>query len=650
MNFSSKISVGLAVSMVIGCPLTASGGDFDQDVKPLLGKYCIKCHSGEDANGDIDFSTISTTDDVDAAFETWESVVKHLQAGTMPPEDERQPADNERNRIFAWYESFVNNIEAQPAVFKPRRLSATEYRNTLRSIFGFDLQVAIIEAEQTVAERSMVLKLLPTDPPGRSGFQNDTHQNPLTTVIWDQYSFLVDAALEQLFSPERRAELRTFTGSDRVGDLTSKQAERLLRVFLLRARRRTLPESDVAQIVSRLQDKSSAELLATVKFEIKTVLMSPAFIYRGLLVTVQREKQQSVDMFELAERLSYFLWADMPDDRLLSLAADNALAEPTVYAAQIDRMLASPKARSLADDFAVQWLALNEIEHVSDNVPQMVALKSQPIDFMHYLFTADQPLLQLIDSDIAFISPHTSRHYGPDARQMTRYVKQKGIEVEIVPNQKIKLEHAIERGGILTMPGVLAMNKGPIQRGAWILERVLGQQLPEPPADVGQVPPNSADEHLTFRQRFEQHRSNPSCAVCHDRIDPLGFALQDFDRGGQYLRSNNYRPPKRRKSREQPADTKSQIDTSGQLPSGETFENITELKQILTTSQRNAVLRNIVKRTMSYALCRQLMINDRPTINLIVEQMDETSGTWRDLFHAVANSVAFREMRRSPDN
>ncbi|MCP4510715.1 MAG: DUF1587 domain-containing protein, partial [Fuerstiella sp.] len=169
MNFSSKISVGLAVSMVIGCPLTASGGDFDQDVKPLLGKYCIKCHSGEDANGDIDFSTISTTDDVDAAFETWESVVKHLQAGTMPPEDERQPADNERNRIFAWYESFVNNIEAQPAVFKPRRLSATEYRNTLRSIFGFDLQVAIIEAEQTVAERSMVLKLLPTDPPGRSG-------------------------------------------------------------------------------------------------------------------------------------------------------------------------------------------------------------------------------------------------------------------------------------------------------------------------------------------------------------------------------------------------------------------------------------------------------------------------------------------------
>ena len=140
--------------------------------------------------------------------------------------------------------------------------------------------------------------------------------------------------------------------------------------------------------------------------------MSPAFIYRGLLVSRQHGKRQSVDAFELAERLSYFLWADMPDDQLMSLAADKTLADPNVYATQIDRMLASPKARSLADNFAVQWLALNEIEHVSDNVPQMVALKSQPIDFMHYLFTEDRPLLELINSQTAFISPHTSRLYG----------------------------------------------------------------------------------------------------------------------------------------------------------------------------------------------------------------------------------------------
>ena len=649
MSLPSNISIVLAITIAVSFPFAAARADFDRDVKPLLGKYCVKCHSGDDANGEVDFSAINTTDDVDAAFETWESVVEHLHAGTMPPKDEMQPADDERNRVFAWHEDFVHNIEARPAVFKPRRLSATEYRNTLQSIFGFDLQVAIIEAEQTVAERSMVIKLLPTDPPGRSGFQNDTHRNPLTTVVWDQYSFLIDAALEQLFSPERSTELKVFTGSGRVEDMTTEQAEHLFRLFLLRAWRRTVPEVVVEQIVSRLQDKSGDDRLAAVKFEMKTVLMSPAFIYRGLLITGLRGQRRSVDTFELAERLSYFLWADMPDDQLLALAADETLAEPAVYAAQIDQMLASPKARNLANDFAVQWLALNEIEHVSDNVPQMVALRSQPIDFMHYLFTENRPLLELIDSQTAFISPHTSRLYGADARQMTKYVKQKGIEVEIVPNQKIKLEHAVERGGILTMPGVLAMNKGPIQRGTWILERILGQELPEPPADVGQVPPNNGDEHLTFRQRFEQHRSNPSCAVCHDRIDPLGFALQDFDNGGQYLRSENYRAPKRRKRGDQSSDTKSQIDTSGHLPSGETFENIIELKQILMTSQRESVLRNIVERTMSYALCRQLIIHDRPTVNSIVEQMNETNGTWRDLFHAVANSVAFQETILSAD-
>ncbi|MDG1895119.1 MAG: DUF1592 domain-containing protein [Fuerstiella sp.] len=649
--FSSRdISVAFLVCIAISYPFAVAGADFDVHVKPLLSKYCVKCHGGEEANGDVDFSKISTTEDIDTAFETWESVVRHLRAGTMPPQDQVQPDDEERNRFFEWYQNFVDNVEVQPAVFQSRRLSANEYRNTLRSLFGFDLQVAIIEAEQTIAERSMVLKLLPTDPPGGSGFQNDTHQNPLTTIIWDQYSFLADAALEQLFLRERSTQLEKFTGSESVTEMTSEQAERLLRLFLMRAWRRTVPEADVEQVVSKVRERNGAELLTALKFEMKTVLMSPAFIYRGLLVSGQHGKRQSVDAFELAERLSYFLWADMPDDQLMSLAADKTLADPNVYATQIDRMLASPKSRNLADDFAVQWLALNEIEHVSDNVPQMVALKSQPIDFMHYLFTEDRPLLELINSQTAFISPHTSRLYRGDAAQMTKYVKQKGIEVEIVPNQKIKLEHAVERGGILTMPGVLAMNKGPIQRGTWILERILGQELPEPPADVGQVPPNNSDEHLTFRQRFEQHRSNPSCAVCHDRIDPLGFALQDFDNGGQYVRSANYRAPKRRKRNELSSDATSQIDTSGRLPSGESFADITELKQILSTSQRESVLRNIVEKTMSYALCRRLKIHDRPTVNLIVKQMSETNGTWRDLIHAIANSVAFRETILSADN
>ena len=287
-------------------------------------------------------------------------------------------------------------------------------------------------------------------------------------------------------------------------------------------------------------------------------------------------------------------------------------------------MLASPRARSLAEVFAVEWFTLNEIEHVSNNPPHMVAMKSQPIDYMHFLFTEDRPLLELIDSDTTFTNPFTARHYGADSRQMKRYRKQKGIEVEIVPNQKISLEQTKVRGGIITMPGVLAMNRGPIIRGTWVLERILGEELPEPPANVGQVPPNRGGQKLSFRERFEQHRSNPTCAVCHDKIDPLGFALQSFGNGGEF--------------RQNPED-----DTAGRLPSGETFDDIMGLKEILTTSQRESVVRNIVKRTMSYALCRRLHVYDRPTVEAIVGKMLETNGTWRDLFHEIANSIPFRE-------
>jgi hypothetical protein len=651
-----------AAALIVSLAGIASAADFQSDVKPFLLKYCAECHSGKEANADIDFTLIETSDHVDAAFETWEAVVEQLRAHTMPPEDETQPTDEARKKVFNWYAEFVRGAEARPAPFRARRLSVSEYRNTLRSVFGFDLEIAVAEAEQTISERSRVVKLLPIDPPGKSGFKNDTHENPLTVVVWDQYSYLVDAGLEELFSPQRRQELEAFTGSissvskndsskndsskndssKNRAQITNEQAKQLIRKFVPRAWRRGVPSEELDKICERIEGLSGRDLTKAVKFELKTVLMSPSFVYRGLRMPIKSAERQAVDNYELAERLSYFLWADMPDDQLIARAADGTLTEPAMFEAEIDRMIGSPKARSLADVFAVEWFTLKEIENLVNNPPNMVALKSQPLDFMNYLFTENRPLLELVDSDTAFISPFTAGHYGPDSKQMKRYVKQRGIEVEIVPNQKIQLNETAERGGILTMPGILAMNKGPIIRGVWILERILGEHLPEPPANVGQVAGNKRGENLTFRQRFEQHRSNATCAVCHNKIDPLGFALEGFNGGGGYM-LKNYKPSKKDLKKGEPPAKPNGIDTSGQLPTGEKFDGIVELKKILTTSQREQVLRNIVKRTMSYALCRKLKIHDQPTVESIVKQMDESNGTWRDLFQAVANSPQFRE-------
>ena len=598
-----------------------ASASFETEAKPFLEKYCVDCHSdGDQAKGKVDLSTMTSTN-FEERFEHWESAIKRIMNREMPPEDSAQPTDEERQRLLKWYQARIDSVEPHPGFFTPRRLCATEYRKTLRSLFGFDLEVAIIEAEQTVVEKSLVMKLLQTDPPGASGFRNDTHGNPLTTTLWDQYSYLADAGLAELFSQKRRSMLEEITGPIPQTGIQLEHAEKLIRSFVPRAFRRNVADEKLDRIVSSLEQSSDLE--AATKTELKTVLMSAGFMFRGLLMEGETGKQQAVDNYELAERLSYFVWGDMPDAELLELASAGTLANPDVFAAQIERLINSPKSINLADDFASQWLTLDQVAKQSVNPPQAEALRSQPIDYMHHLFMDDRPLLELIDSKTAFVNPFTAKFYGADSKQMVRYRKQKGIEVEIVPNQKISLVQTKTRGGILTMPGILEMNRGPVIRGTWMLERILGEELPEPPADVGQIPANPPGKNLTFRERFEMHRSKPTCAICHDKIDPLGFALQRYD--GPNYKGN--------------AD----VDTTGQLPTGESFKDFAGLKQILVTSQSETVIRNIVKRTLSYALCRKLEIFDRPTVDKIVDELVASNGTYRDLVHQVATSLPFQQ-------
>ena len=627
------------------CGIADADEQFRQDVLPVLKTYCTRCHGeGDELHGDVNLLTTDVDEGVEQRYALWERAVELVTSGVMPPEDQPQPAASEKKLLSKWFQHrFVDSVAAHPGMFRPRRLSAHEYRNTLHSMLGFTLDVAIVEAEQTVSERSLVMKLLPDDPPGPSGFQNDTSANPLTTVIWDQYSYLSDFGLEQLFSLQRRSELEAYTGTIAGEFLTVDQAERMLRTFMRRAYRRRLPGENSEAACSTLHGKQGAELHGALLTQLKTVLMSPTFLYRGLLMDVARNEPVHVDDFELAERLSYFLWADMPDQELMQVAEAGQLHETDQLHDQVRRMLASPRARNLAEDFCVQWFSLSEIQHVSDNPPIVDALQSQPIDFLHYLITDGRPITELLDCDTSFVNPHTARYYPHDRGQMVAYKKQYGIEIEAIPNQKIQLRNTPERGGLLTMPGVLAMNRGPILRGTWILERILGEHLPDPPPDVGQVPINEPGQKLTFRQRFEQHRSNPTCAVCHDKIDPLGFALQAYDVSGAFKGAASKRRKRRKDSTPYDDDVDEALDSSGRLPSGEKFADFSGLKKLLVTSQRERFLRNVVRRSLSYALCRKLSLRDRPTVEAIVRQLADGDGTFHELIFAIVDSLPFRE-------
>ncbi len=632
---------------------SADGDTYKLTIKPLLTEYCLKCHGeGDEIEAEVDFAKINTKAEVDKSFEVWKTALELIANGSMPPEDNPQPSKVEKEKLKAWYQKrFITSVKAHPGFFRPRRLSAHEYRNTLHTLLGFPLEVAIREAEQTVVEKSLVMKLLPTDPPGKSGYKNDTAGNPITTVILIQYSYLIDNALEKLFSSQYRSALEVYTGKVEGKNITRAQATRMLRLLARRAWRRPVGEKTLTKSFAAIKDKEGKELQSALKVELKNILMSPKFIYRGLLMDIKQDIQQPVDDFELAERLSYFLWGDMPDEELMQLATKNKLSDPAIYRAQVDRMLTSNKSRNLAEDMGVQWFSLNEIDKVSNNPPVKDALKSQPIDYLNYLFTQKRPLIELIDSDFTFMNPHTAKFYPKDRGQMTRYRKQKGIEVERVPNQQIKLKQTPERGGLLTMPGLLAMNRGPVLRGTWILERILGEHLPDPPANVGTVPNNKRGMNLTFRQRFEAHRSKKTCAVCHNKIDPLGFSLQAYNASGGFISKTNLnseknkkKKRKRNKKRKHTSETNiSSIDTSGQLPTGETFRDFQGLKKILVTSQRERLIHTIVQRMMAYALCRKLEIYDKPTVDEIVKDLHDHDGTFHDLIHKITNSLPFKQ-------
>ena len=642
-------------------------------VEPLLKKHCCQCHGDKDeVRGDVNFRVIETGPQIKAAFELWSNVLKLIETGSMPPETQPRLTPAEIAQFKAWYQrELVDTIAPLPDVLRPRRLSAHEYRQTLRSLFGFDLEVSIAEAEQTVVEKSLVMKLLPVDPPGPSGFKNDTSANPLTTNVWEQYSFLLDDALEQWLSPGNRNRLEVVTGPITSKHMTPEQCEKLLKWMLRRIYRRTPTTETIQTCVASIRGKQGPELEAALRMELKSVLMSLPFIYRGLLATVDdlkvRDQDDSpvsygrVDDHELAERLSYFLWGDMPDERLMQLADEGTLRIPETYASEIARMLADPKSRNLAENFGVEWFSLDEISTVSKNPPVSHALRQQPIDFLNYLFIEGRPLLELIDSKVTFLNPHTAKFYPRDRKRMAAYKKQRGIEVEAVPNQRLELVGTLERGGLLTMPGILAMNRGPVIRGTWMLEKVLGEHLPDPPANVGQVKPNQPGENLTFRERFELHRSDATCAICHNKIDPLGFAMQAYDSTGAY-NPTGLNPTKGKNRKQKKNKVKEDehalvdpplLDTSGRLPGGQSFENFRELKQILLTSQRRRIIENIVKRTLSYALARELNVHDMPTVDEISSELDRhgnlelREGSYHDLINLVVNSLPFTHAQTS---
>ena len=436
-----------------------------------------------------------------------------------------------------------------------------------------------------------------------------------------------------------------------------EQTREVLSRFLARAYRRPVTQDEVERLVvlATLAQDEGLSWEATMQRAMLAALVSPKFLFRlelddrpsPLAATEPAAPSslapQAIDEFQLASRLSYFLWSTMPDEELFALAGKGELTKN--LDAQVRRMLADPKSKSLVDQFAMQWLQLQRLKTVSPDTklfPQFddtlrAAMFKETELFIDAIIREDRSILDLIDADFTFVNRPLARHYGleaamskppgPDPRRR-RSDRNRELDFE-----RITLTDK-QRGGLLTQASILTVTSNPtrtspVKRGRWILEQILGAPPPPPPPNVPELPEgDKAQLTGSLRQRMEQHRANPSCANCHAKMDPLGFAFENFDAIGGFRQKDGEFP----------------IETAGVLPGGKTFQGPAELKALLM-EQRSKLSRNLTEKLMTYALGRGLEHYDRRAVLKIQTALEQNGYKFSTLAIEIAKSDPFRMKR-----
>jgi hypothetical protein len=362
---------------------------------------------------------------------------------------------------------------------------------------------------------------------------------------------------------------------------------------------------------------------------LRGVLVHPDFLFR----VEHREATPGIyplGQYEVANRLSYFLWSAPPDETLMRLAEQNRLQDPAVLTAQVERMLNSPRARAFSESFVGQWLGTQDLggraaplltELQTYYTPDVAAdLRTEPVLLFDHLVGENRSLLELLDNDYTFLTERLVHFY-----QLEGKVNVTGNEFRQVkwPDNR--------RGGVMEMGAVLALNShyaqtSPVLRGAWVLETLLGTPVPPPPPNVPPLDPERKLKQLSVREKLEQHRADPACAACHKLMDPIGFALENFDWMGRWRETESNGKP---------------LDTTGTLPSGDSFHGPVEVRAALL-HHKDDFLRHLTGKTLGYALGRGMQDGDSCTVQRIGDAVAKDGYRARTLIREIVLSVPFR--------
>jgi len=563
---------------------------FKVEVAYIINTYCLRCHGDKKQKAGLRFDYAVKTPAVPSFKTLWTKAVAHLQSRDMPPPDEKQPSEEQRKTFIDWVANLKYLSPKDPGEFVLHRLTKVELGNTLRDLFGVD---------------PSIVGDLPDEVPG-AGYTNSV--SPL----------LLERLL--LIAKEVIAKLpKDFFDGD-----PAKVARSLAR----RAYRRppTEAEIDVLRRVTGLA-KSRPEGL---RLLVKAVIVSPQFLFITPGSEAPAADVVPLDDHQLASRLSYLLWSTMPDAELSALADSGTLHQPDVLAAQARRLIADPRSRALFDGFGAQWLGLDKLAGKTFDAakfPQMTPeLRAAMVDEARLFFMSilgeNRSLATFVEGDYGFVNETLAPIYGLEG------VKGSAMRRVAMADPN--------RGGVLGMAGVLATTSfpnrtGPVNRGVWVLEQILGEHVPPPPANVPSLENQDPKQvgSLTLRQRTELHRTNPTCASCHKVLDPIGFGLENFDAIGRWREKD---------------ENGGAIDASGVLPGDVKFSAPKELKKIVA-ARRDEVARNLTSRLLAFALGRGLDGYDDIVVDRIVRSVAADGYRMQTLVVAGVTSYPFTHRR-----
>jgi hypothetical protein len=776
------VTAGVVLLCVSGRPLRGddpetrqiqAGADrFQQEIKPVLEKYCFDCHGEGKKSGQVALDAFSSDPAMLKDAPLWLRVLKNVRAGIMPPANKDRPNAEEIGKLENWikYDAFgIDPKDPDPGRSTIRRLNRTEYRNTIRDLLDFDydtskefppddpsygfdnigelLTVSPLLLEKYMqAAKAIVTATVPTisgltpekrimtaksftsplsftkdakivdkfkvdiegdyrvvvDMEGRGAFEFNPSRAETTYKIDDQERTKVEYSWREFgkyhyeynekFSPGEHTlsiELKPLPASKAVGQLgrvpdvrvksvvvegpmgkaylarpknyekffplaeppsgepeRTQYARAVLRKFATRAFRRPVDEPGldrlvkVMEVVAKQPEKTFEQ---TVSQALVAILSSPRFIYRMEEPATQPAQQKFglLDEYSLATRLSYFLWSTMPDEKLFQLAQQGQLRKNLPE--QVKRMLQDPRAEALTRNFVGQWLQTRAVDKVAIDPASVLkregikskfsldanlraAMRLETESLFSFILKEDRSLLELIDSNYTFLNERLAKHYG-----IPNVV---GAEM-----RKVELPADSPRGSILTHASVLMVTSNstrtsPVKRGVFVLDNILGSPVPPPPANVPALEDSAdhfKDREPSVRELLTFHRSNPLCSSCHKRTDPIGLSLESFNAMGM--------------AREKELDQA--IETTGKLVSGETFNDVKELRRIITHERRLDFYRCFVEKLFTFALGRAADYYDVEAIDAIVAQLEREQGRLSVALTGIINSAPFQKMRIS---